>query len=129
MLVWKIILVGLFIGWVVFFIKTKKALLILPYLLLLFVTPIYNILDQRFFIQLFGCGCVPSVQSNVFNIPFNANDLRFMIYVIFNLILFALSFKYSKGFYSKRKRIFYILSILLFNILLTLKILQLYMWN
>lgn len=46
-MIWNIILLVTFITWLVIYIKNKKAIKALPYLLMLFITPIYNILDRR----------------------------------------------------------------------------------
>lgn len=72
----NIILLAIFIIWIILLIRNRKTLLSLPYLLMIFITPIYNILDQKIFVDIFGCGCVPYTQTNMFNIDFNANDLR-----------------------------------------------------
>ena len=82
-MIWDIILVIILALWIIIYLKNKKAILSLPYLLMLFFTPIYNILDQKIFVEIFGCGCVPSAQTNMFNIDFNANDLRLIVYNIF----------------------------------------------
>lgn len=40
--------------------------------------PIYIVLDNLILIDIFGCGCVPSTQTNMLNIPFNANIPRIL---------------------------------------------------
>ena len=84
-----IILICILAMWIIFFRKIKKLLLSLPYLLMIFITPFYNILDRNIFVKIFGCGCVPSTQTNMFNIDFNANDLRMLAYSI--ITIFAIS--------------------------------------
>ena len=118
-MIWDIILLIILVVWIVIYLKNKKVILSLPYLLMIFLTPIYNILDQKIFVKIFGCGCVPSAQTNMFNIDFNANDLRLIVY---NLL--AVSITILGLFLS----IIYVLTILVLNILLAYKICQLYMW-
>ena len=95
---------------------------------MLFFTPIYNILDQKIFVEIFGCGCVPSAQTNMFNIDFNANDLRLIVYNILTICIIFLGLFLSRKIESKKLKIIYVLTILVFNILLAYKICQLYMW-
>ena len=114
--------------WIFFYRKIKKLLLSLPYLLMIFITPFYNILDREFFVEIFGCGCVPSTQTNMFNIDFNANDLRLLVYTIITIIATIIGIHLSKKLKSKKSKIIYILTIIILNILLGLKICQWYMW-
>ena len=127
-MIWDIILVIILALWIIIYLKNKKAILSLPYLLMLFFTPIYNILDQKIFVEIFGCGCVPSAQTNMFNIDFNANDLRLIVYNIFAFAITILGIILSKKIESKKIKIVYILTILAFNILLAYKIWKLCMW-
>lgn len=122
-------LVLIFIIWLISVLKNKKALLFLPFLLILFITPIYNLLDSKLFIHIFGCGCVPTVQQNMLNIPFNANHLRQTIYGIFFVILIIIGIKLSKQFTKNSQKIIYLATLILYNIFLILKILEMYMWN
>lgn len=123
-----IILICILAMWIIFFRKIKKLLLSLPYLLMIFITPFYNILDRKFFVEIFGCGCVPLAQTNMFNIDFNANDLRLLVYTIITIIAAIIGIHLSKKLKSKKSKIIYILTIIILNILLGLKIYQLYMW-
>lgn len=115
--------------WLLIYLKYKKAIFALPYLLIVFITPFYNILDSKIFVDIFGCGCVPIAQTNMFNIPFNANDLRRLIYFIISILMLLLGIKISKNFKSKRVRVIYNVSILILNLLATFQICQLYMWG
>lgn len=101
----------------------------LPYLLMIFITPIYNILDQKIFVKVFGCGCVPSVQTNMFNIDFNANDLRFVVYTVISVLMVVLGINISKKFEKKQNKIIYNITIFLVNIILTFYVCKLYMWG
>lgn len=117
------------VAWLLIYLKYKKALFVLPYLLIVFITPFYNILDSKIFVEIFGCGCVPITQTNMFNIAFNANDLRRLIYFIISILMLLLGIKISKNFKSKRVRVIYNVSILILNLLATYQICQLYMWG
>lgn len=127
-MIWNILLLIIFVIWIIIYFKNKKAILALPYLLMIFITPIYNILDQKVFVKIFGCGCVPSVQTNMFNISFNANNLRFAVYNILSIVLTILGLFLSKKIERKIVKVIYVVTIFLVNILLTYKICQLYMW-
>lgn len=126
-MIWNILLLMALI-WIIVYLKNKKAILALPYLLILFITPIYNILDQKVFVKVFGCGCVPYTQTNMFNINFNANNLRFVVYIILSIALTILGIFLSKRIESKILKIIYVITIFVINILLTFKICQLCMW-
>ena len=127
-IIWDIILVIILALWIIIYLKNKKAILSLPYLLMLFFTPIYNILDQKIFVEIFACGCVPSAQTNMFNIDFNANDLRLIVYNIFAFAFTVFGLFLSKKIENKKVKVIYVLTIFVFNILLAFKICQLYMW-
>lgn len=115
--------------WIIIYVKNKKAIRALPYLIIVFITPIYNILDSKVFVEIFGCGCVPSVQTNMFNSSFNANDLRLTVYTIISILMLFLGIKISKKFKTKKAKIIYNITILIFNIILTYQICQMYMWG
>jgi len=96
--------------------------------LTIFITPIYNILDQNVFVEVFGCGCVPFAQTNMFNIDFNANDLRALVYSILVIIITILGIFLSKKFESRKVKIIYVVTIGIVNVLLAYTICQMYMW-
>ena len=127
-MIWDIILLIILVVWIVIYLKNKKVILSLPYLLMIFLTPIYNILDQKIFVKIFACGSVPSAQTNMFNIDFNANDLRLIVYNLLAVSITILGLFLSKKIESKKLKIIYVLTILVLNILLAYKICQLYMW-
>lgn len=127
-MIFDIILLMILVVWIIWYIKNRNAIKALPYLLMVFITPFYNFLDQNVFVEIFGCGCVPVAQTNMFNIDFNANDLRRLVYSVIAILVFVLGIFLSKKIESKRKKTIYILTILLFNILLALKICQMYVW-
>lgn len=75
-MIWKVSWLLVLVIWIIAYIKNKKAILALPYLFMSFITPLYNILDSKVFVEVFECGCVLIAQTNMFNIDFNANNLR-----------------------------------------------------
>lgn len=127
-MIWNVILLTIFFVWLIICFKNKKAIRMLPYLLMIFITPIYNILDQKIFVEIFGCGCVPYTQTNMLNINFNANNLRLAVYNIIVVIMTILGTVLSRNFESKKNRIIYISTIILVNLLIAFKICRLYMW-
>ncbi len=128
-MVFDILLAIVFIIWIIMYIKNKKTIFALPYLLMSFITPFYNILDTKIFVEIFGCGCVPSAQTNMFNIDFNANDLRLVVYSIMTILISILGIKISQKLNNKKTKIIYNITIILFNILLGMFICKNYMWN
>ena len=128
-MIFDVLLAVVLVIWIIVYIKNKKAILVLPYLLMSFITPFYNILDSKIFVEIFGCGCVPIAQTNMFNIDFNANDLRRVIYSIITILMLILGIKLSKKFDSKKTKIIYNITIIIFNIALLVFICKRYMWN
>lgn len=125
---WNVILLVIFIVWIMLFIKNRKTILSLPYLLMIFITPIYNILDSRIFVEIFGCGCVPYTQTNMLNIAFNANDLRIVVYNVIVIIMTILGIVLSRKFENKKSKLIYVVTIILVNLLLAAYICSLGMW-
>ena len=125
---WNIILLVVFVTWIILLLKNKKTLLSLPYLLMIFITPIYNILDQKMFVDIFGCGCVPYTQTNMLNIDFNANNLRIVVYSIVAILISILGVVLSKKIDNRKNKIVYVGAVIIFNFLLALQICRLYTW-
>lgn len=115
--------------WLIAYSKNKKAIFVVPCLFMIFITPIYIVLDQNFFVEIFGCGCVPSVRTNMFNIPFNANDLRLVIYSIITIAMTILGGFNARKINNTKFRIIYIFTICLVNVILGFKICQFFVWN
>lgn len=128
-MIWGFLLLVILVVWIIAYVKNRKAIVALPYLLIPAITPIYNILDQKIFVEFFGCGCVPSAQTNMFNIDFNANDLRRVVYILMSFAMLVLGIKLSKKITSKKVKIVYNISIIIFNIVLTYFICMRYMWG
>ncbi|MBQ8280879.1 MAG: hypothetical protein IJZ25_00560 [Lachnospiraceae bacterium] len=107
----------------------RKAISVIPYLVMFFLTPFYNILDSIVLVKVFGCGCVPDVQSNMFNIAFNANDLRMTVYGILTVLMVLLSVRFSKVFENKWIKVIYVLTVLMFNLILGFWICRAFTWG
>ena len=106
----------------------KKWMAILPFVIMpVFVLP-YQILDSLLLVDIFGCGCVPGAQTNMLNIPFNANDLRRVVFFALTILLSVWSVRISKKFKSKSAKILYILAVIIVNIALTLWVVKTFMW-
>ena len=103
--------------------------MVLPYLYLLFITPLYNVLDRYIFVEVFGCGCVPSTQTNMLNISFNANDLRALIYFLSAILMVIMGVLKSKNFKNGNLRISYIFTIIICNLIVSYTIIENYKWN
>ena len=58
----------------------KKWIPALPFLIMPVLIPFYWLLDKLILVDVFGCGCVPSVQENMLGIAFNSNDLRLTVF-------------------------------------------------
>lgn len=110
------------------YLKNKGFVVSLPYLLMFFITPIYSILDQNIFVKVFGCGCVASAQTNMLNIAFNANDLRVVVYTVITMAMVIVGTILAKKWENKKEKMTYIITILLFNSLLTFEICKIAMW-
>lgn len=106
----------------------KKVKAILPFVISPVFLPVYRILDGFLLVDIFGCGCVPEAQTNMLNIPFNANDLRVVVFALLAAALFAWSIPISKAFQRKPVRILYCTCVLLANAAFALWAARAYMW-
>jgi len=106
----------------------KKLIAVLPFVIMPISIPLYSILDNLIFVEVFGCGCVPSTQTNILGIPFNANDLRFTVYGILAIGLSVWSIVIAKTFKKKSIRILYCFAVLAVNTLLALWVTKNFMW-
>ena len=107
----------------------KKISAALPFLIMPILIPVYRILDSPILVNIFGCGCVPSTQTNTLNIPFNANDLRMAVFLVMTIGLFIWSFAASKAFQKKAAKLLYGFSVLLWNVTLTVWAVKTFMWE
>lgn len=85
----------------------KKIILMLPFVIIPIYLPVHRILDSLILVDVFGCGCVPSTQTNMLGIPFNANDLRATVFIVMALLLSMWGFRLSKAFGKKAVKIVY----------------------
>ena len=107
----------------------NRIVLILPFIIIPVFIPIYAILDNLFLVDIFGCGCVPSVQTNMFNIPYNANNLRSTVFSVLTIILSIYGFKFSKNLKNKLIRAIYCVTVIAFNSILTTWFVNTFMWK
>lgn len=107
----------------------KTIKFIIPYIIMPIITPFYNILDRVLIVEVFGCGCVPSVQINMFNIDFNANDFRLVFYSVLTVVLTCFSVKMSMKLSKMPLRILYGISVFAVNALLCMGICKAFLWN
>ena len=106
----------------------KRLAVVLPIIIMPIFIPVYIILDKFILVDIFGCGCVPSTQTNMLNIPFNANDLRVTVFSILTITLFIWSVVIAKTFKRKIVKIIYCSTVVLLDVLLTLWIVNAFMW-
>ena len=90
--------------------------------------PIYCVLDSSVLVDIFGCGCVPSTQTNMFHIPFNANDLRVIVFLALTIALSVWSMVISKRFNRKAAKILYSSAVILLNVILAVWVVKTFMW-
>ncbi|MBR3600950.1 MAG: hypothetical protein IKL49_01285 [Lachnospiraceae bacterium] len=106
----------------------KKIMTIMPIIIMPIFIPIYIILDKLILVDVFGCGCVPSTQTNMLNIPFNANDLRVTVFSILTIILAIWSMVIAKSIKRKIVKVLYCFTVILLDVILTLWIVNAFMW-
>ena len=105
-----------------------KIINAMPFLIMLIITPFYNRLDKILLVDVFGCGCVPIAQTNMLNIPFNANDLRLTVYLLLTAGMFVWSFLRARHFQKKAAKIIYCGAGIVWNMLLTGWAVKAFMW-
>ena len=106
----------------------RKLVTILPFVILPISIPIYCVLDNLLFVEIFGCGCVPSAQTNMLNIPFNANDLRQTVFSILTIGLSVWSIIIAKRINMTYLKVLYALAVVLLNVILSLWVIKAFMW-
>jgi len=106
----------------------KKKVTLLPFIVIPIIMPIYWLLDKLILVDVFGCGCVPSVQENMLGIPFNANDLRLTVFGILWIVVSVWSVVISRDFKNKFLRLLYCIGATGFNLALALWFVKTFMW-
>ena len=101
---------------------------LLPFLIMPVLIPIYWILDKLILVDVFGCGCVPSVQENMLGISFNSNGLRLTVFAALAIGLSIWSIFLAKIFKRKIAKILYCLAAVAMNGLLALWFVKTFMW-
>ena len=107
----------------------KKIILVLPFIIMPVFIPIYNVLDSIILVDIFGCGCVPSAQTNMLNISFNANDLRATVFFVLTIGLFIWSMVISRTFDGKSTIRLYCFAVIILNLILTVWVVKTFMWG
>ena len=102
--------------------------IVLPFTVLPILIPIYRILDSSVFVNVFGCGCVPYSQTNMLNIPFNANDLRGAVFGIIAVVMSVMGVKASRQIKFKLLSWLYIVIVIGFNSVLAIWVTKTFMW-
>ena len=106
----------------------KKLIVTVPFVAMPIFIPIYSILDSLIFVDIFGCGCVPSTQTNMLNIPFNANDLRLLVFWVLTIGLSVWSIVIARTFKRKVAKIAYCIAAILLNAILAMWVVETFMW-
>ena len=106
----------------------KKILSVVPFIIIPILIPAYCMLDSFILVEIFGCGCVPSTQTNILNIPFNANDLRLTVFSVLTICMTIWGIAISKSFQRKNTKTLYRIAVLLLNTILTLWVVKAFMW-
>lgn len=106
----------------------KKIKAVIPFITMPIMIPIYCFLDSLVLVDIFGCGCVPSTQTNMLNIPFNANDLRLTVFSVLTIGMTILSIAISMSFQRKSTKVLYRIAVVLLNVILTMWVVKAFMW-
>ena len=106
----------------------KKLVAVVPFITIPILIPVYCMLDTLILVDIFGCGCVPSTQTNMLNIPFNANDLRLTVFSVLTIGMTILSVAISKAFHRKSMKITYRIAVVVLNVALTMWVVKAFMW-
>lgn len=92
--------------------EKRKSTLALPFLILPIFAVLYGILDGALMVKVFGCGCVPETQTNLLNLPFNANDLRRAVYLLLTAGMTLLAARLARRLGSRIGRAVYTAAVL-----------------
>ncbi len=106
----------------------QRISVILPFIIIPIFIPVYKMIDSLILVDIFGCGCVPDSQTNMLNIAFNANDLRLTVFMLLTIILSVWAVYISKTFKGKVTKIMYCISVIAFNLFLTMWVVKTFMW-
>jgi len=109
----------------IFFLLNKKAIMLLPCFAMIIITPIYNMLDKKYFVKLLG---TPASTPWVYN-SFSANTLRWTVYDFLVVIMFIIAIYLSKKIKNERNRKVYLAAVLFLNIVLEYVICKQWMYR
>lgn len=106
----------------------KKIVTLLPFIIMPVFIPMYHFFDSLILVDIFGCGCVPSTQTNMLGIAFNANDLRLIVFSVLGIGLSMWSIIIARTFRRKIAKPIYCIAVILLNVLLTMWVVKAFMW-
>ena len=106
----------------------KKLVAAVPFITIPILIPIYCILDSLILVDIFGCGCVPTTQTNTLNIPFNANDLRLTVFSVLTIVMTIWGIAISTSFQKTSTKMLYRIAVVLLNTILTMWVVKAFMW-
>lgn len=89
---------------------------LLPYLLMICMTPIYVILDNAIFKKILPCAPI-----NIENVQktLSSNDLRAIVYTVIAILMIILGLIFSRKLSSKKDKIIYNVLVILLNVVFT----------
>jgi len=106
--------------WCFLYILDKKSIKLIPFIGMSAITPLYNALDQKYFINIFG--------NSTQNILMNANGFRILIFFIITILMTFLAKFISRNFKEKDHKFRYIISVFVFNLIWGFLICLTYYW-
>lgn len=107
----------------------KYFKIVLPYIIMIIFIPIYMMLDNAVFVKIFGCGCVPGAQTNILNIPFNANNLKVLVFGIFTIVMLMLQIYFTRNVQNTVIRAILCSTTFVLNLVIAFAICSLTMWE
>lgn len=102
----------------------RKAVRILPYILLFYIEPFFGILNDNVYIKLYYFCQNHGIQLELLNM----NQRQLMVYGIGSVLALILGIVVSKDFKNRMFRALYIVTVFLLNITLTLLIYRYSKW-
>lgn len=98
-----------------------RGVKLLPYLLMLIITPIYAVLQRTILVHIFGTSSLYTEQiihNNIFHMGVHINELTAVVYGFITIAMLILGMIFSKKIENKNNRITYIISIFFENAIL-----------
>lgn len=96
----------------------KKIKILLPFFIIPIIIPVYSFLDSKYFVKVFGCGCVMKGEyPNSLGNYFNVNDLRMLVFAVLAIAAILLGGFISRKFPNEVKVVLYNVCTVCLNIL------------